>query len=301
MTIKEITLPSQSPRQAQVRFFYSSSKPFIRPVADHFHVEYEIHVIENGTGTYLIGDREIPFGPHDIFLFRSNEQHFVSSRGPGEEEVDETGSYGIYFSPDLIQYLDSGIFDTKYMRLFSGQNSQFIHHIPAGTELGRELFSCTELIRREFVGEKPGYEMVIMASLIRFIAGYTRSYTAEALNSISTEKNIIRVYQDGLKKALEYIDMHLTEDLTIEKIASVANMSASFYFKIFKQAYGYTTWDYIISKRMLLASRYLRESDESVTDIVCKCGFNSYANFNRHFKRFYGQTPYDFRKSNNGD
>lgn len=265
-----------------------------RGLEEHFHPEIEIHVIRAGGGVYCFGGKEQRFNAGDVFIFRTNERHFVTERT--REDGDEAYSCGLYFFPELIQYLDTDIFDTKYMQVFSRDNDRFIHYIPADKPEAARIADMVEDIRCEFESAESGFEMMIMLDLMHIIVTYVRMYSAEELNAICNAHEIRSDYYDDIQSVMKYIDEHITEDISIDTLAELAKMSASCYSKWFKKINGYTTWDYINTRRILLAQRLLCETDLSVTKIAAQCGFNNSANFNRQFKRFSGETPTGFRK-----
>jgi len=65
---------------------------------------------------------------------------------------------------------------------------------------------------------------------------------------------------------------------------------------IFKKAFGSTLNGYVIQQRISHAKRKLISSDDSITDILYGCGFNSISRFNAAFRNMNGCTPRDFRK-----
>jgi AraC-like DNA-binding protein len=100
----------------------------------------------------------------------------------------------------------------------------------------------------------------------------------------------------ALKNALEYIESHLSEELTLEKISEVAGLTPNYFSNIFRKQTGVKLWDYISEKRIALATKLLTESpNESIISVALKCGYNNCPNFNRAFKRFTGQTPKKYK------
>lgn len=85
-------------------------------------------------------------------------------------------------------------------------------------------------------------------------------------------------------------------DLTLEDIASVANMSKSAFSRFFKLHSGRCLSDYVIDVRMGNAARLLLDTDDTVANISFKVGFNNLSNFNRTFRRLKGCTPTEFRQ-----
>jgi len=100
--------------------------------------------------------------------------------------------------------------------------------------------------------------------------------------------------------ALEYIEENL---LTIENSSEVArhlNLSEIYLQKGFQVLTGYTIAEYIRNRRLYQASLDVLDSDEKLTDIGLKYGFDSPDSFTRAFSRFHGINPSDMRKTKKG-
>ena len=95
----------------------------------------------------------------------------------------------------------------------------------------------------------------------------------------------------GIQKAINYVEEHLTEEISYEEAAKRA-CSSSFHFqRVFSVICGYTLGDYIRFRRLSLAGRELAESDAKVIDIALKYGYDTPEGFSRAFTRFHGVSP----------
>ena len=99
---------------------------------------------------------------------------------------------------------------------------------------------------------------------------------------------------------LSYVDAHLTESFAIADAADALHLNPQYLMRVFKKEMGCPILQYITSKRIALAVRYLEETDISVTDVAFQCGFDNYSYFTRIFKRFTNETPTAYRKSVRG-
>ena len=100
-----------------------------------------------------------------------------------------------------------------------------------------------------------------------------------------------------VQRAIDYIEDHLTESLTLEEIAGVAAMSAPNLYRLFHSLTGHPIKEYIRKRRINEAANCLRDSDLPTIDIGYRCGFESYPTFIKTFKRLTGQTPGQYRRS----
>ena len=97
-----------------------------------------------------------------------------------------------------------------------------------------------------------------------------------------------------------YINENLSEKITLDELAQVANMGKTGFSTEFKSITGMTVWEYIINARIELASSYLIEKEGlNVTEISLMCGFNDNAHFAKIFKKIKGSTPREFKKKSN--
>ncbi|MBE6727859.1 MAG: AraC family transcriptional regulator [Ruminococcaceae bacterium] len=123
--------------------------------------------------------------------------------------------------------------------------------------------------------------------------------TRELLILISTELTTQQTSNNTLQKILHYINNHYTEPLTLTSIAETFGFSTSYITKLFRNFLGKGTVDYINDLRLTAACEYLISSNHTIGEISNKIGFPNQYYFDRLFKRKYGVTPKEFRKSNN--
>ncbi len=100
--------------------------------------------------------------------------------------------------------------------------------------------------------------------------------------------------------AKEYIDQHLGDDLSLEGIAREIQFSPSHLGHMFKKEVGMTVFDYILSRRIEMAKKYLLDGQYRNYELVDRIGFNSYSYFCTMFKKHTGMTPNEFKHSARG-
>ena len=102
-----------------------------------------------------------------------------------------------------------------------------------------------------------------------------------------------------IREACKYIDEHLDEDLSLEKVASKIYISRCHLCQLFASDFKMNFSTYINVKRVDLAKNLLINEDLSMENIAKKCGFSSCSYFSTTFKKIVGVTPRDYRKLNN--
>lgn len=101
---------------------------------------------------------------------------------------------------------------------------------------------------------------------------------------------------ESIEPALAYIDAHLSEALTNERLASVCGMSRSNFMRRFQQCMSHTPADYVQEKRIISACNLLLMTTASIETIAVECGFSDRHHFTRVFTRRMGISPAAFRK-----
>ncbi|MCD7806828.1 MAG: AraC family transcriptional regulator, partial [Lachnospiraceae bacterium] len=100
----------------------------------------------------------------------------------------------------------------------------------------------------------------------------------------------------ALKRVCDYIDHHLSGDLTLPRLADEGGFNASYLSRLFKQVYGITITDYIYQKRMKLAMELLASTNQKIQDIVEQTGYLSAHSFARAFRSYAGISPSEYRE-----
>ena len=93
-----------------------------------------------------------------------------------------------------------------------------------------------------------------------------------------------------------YIQHHMSEPVSAEKIAEALFLNRSYLSRKFKEQTGETLTDFILKEKTEEAKRLLRFSDKSLTAIGSYLGFSSASHFSRVFKAYIGCTPSEYRE-----
>lgn len=99
-----------------------------------------------------------------------------------------------------------------------------------------------------------------------------------------------------LNQVMDYIEQHLTEEISLEEISRYAGVSDYHFRKIFYYLSGMTLSEYIRNRRLSEANKDLLNK-ESVTDVAYKYGYESIDGFTRAFKAWSGFLPSEVAKT----
>jgi len=115
---------------------------------------------------------------------------------------------------------------------------------------------------------------------------------------MNVKANTLSIYHERINKVVNYINNHLTDDLDITTLANIGNYSVFHFHRIMRAYLGESLGAYIVRQRLETAVSLLRFSDESISDIACKVGYENPSSFNKAFKKRYGISPAEYRKNN---
>ena len=101
-----------------------------------------------------------------------------------------------------------------------------------------------------------------------------------------------------LKQAVDFINEHyMDEELSLNKVAHVANVSANHFSALFSQNMGQTFIEYLTALRMSRAKELLRCTSKRSSEIAGKVGYKDAHYFSYLFKKTQGMTPSEYRKT----
>ena len=95
----------------------------------------------------------------------------------------------------------------------------------------------------------------------------------------------------------DYIDEHISEDLSLVKLAEMVHMNPSYLSRLFKKATGKNLLGYINDKRIDQAKTWLEEDQYKIFEIAEKLGFATAPYFTRFFKKKMKVSPQEYRES----
>jgi AraC-like DNA-binding protein len=129
-------------------------------------------------------------------------------------------------------------------------------------------------------------------AIVRLLTFFAEQLSA-LINQIVLEQQ--NVEPPLVQKAREYIANNKTESLSLAAVAKAAGASVFHFCKVFKKSTGLKFTDYVARVRLEDARTQLLNPGQRVSEIAYDVGFQSMRQFNRTFKRVFGQSPSEFR------
>lgn len=101
-----------------------------------------------------------------------------------------------------------------------------------------------------------------------------------------------------LRAVCGYVEVHLSSNVRVNALASLVRLSTSHFCRAFKVSTGETAHTYVMRRRLARAQMLMLGSEDGLGQIAAACGLSDQAHLTRLFRRWLGQTPYNWRRQN---
>ncbi|KIL41966.1 hypothetical protein SD70_03615 [Gordoniibacillus kamchatkensis] len=237
-----------------------------------------IRYIEKGNAKFIIDDTTYHLGKDDIVYIPQGSTLFC------EALTDDFTFMSIRFTATLA-LIDSEIwselfgFDTKVKCTEPQIKSHFQSIIREKDSTNRGKHYTLR-----------GYLELIVGHLISSSEAFTvRSDKPRKVKFDNKTDSRVEV-------VLAYMLDNYKENISIEKMGRMVNVSASSLRRLFKQHTGKSPSDYLIELRMVVAAKKILETDERISDIAYQVGIEDPNYFSRVFRKHFGVTPFSYRQ-----
>ena len=245
----------------------------------HWHRETEILRIRSGSLRLYIDDREILAQAGDLLVIG--------------EGVIHGGD------PEACVY-ECIVFDPKPVLMYVEACKRAVAPV-----LNRNIFIRSDVFRTDGAFEATlnrlykcgedgitGIELKIMGELFAFFARLSEYMDGDRIDVFYTRSG---QKAEQLKPALEYIETHYGQNITLDELARLTGLSAKYFCRYFKAIVHRSPIDYLNYYRIECASYFLISSDMTVAEIAQHCGYNDSSFFIKQFKKYKGTTPKQYR------
>lgn len=254
----------------------------------HHHEFAEIGLVLKGKGTMFINGVKHDFQPGTLFVLLPHQIHnFSNDTDSSLELVCCMFDIGILTDALLEPELSS-------LLLRIGDDLQPHSHLnPESFDTVRSIF---QYLQREFGGLELGRNSLIRAKLVEVLMLFIRSHNGmprpQAPRTPEKKKDTW--------KLIQYVNTHyMQENVTLELLASLFQVSVPYISRSFKELVGRSFLSYLHALRIRRAASLLASTEMTVSDIAAEVGFESFRTFSRVFKELKGVTPSEFRQSIN--
>jgi len=243
------------------------------------HEFYEILFFLSGKVLYTIEGRTYQLRPGDILLTNDCDIHY-----PQPDAVYER--YLIWMQPNFIR--DLGKLGADFTACFINSGKRRYRLIRPSSVAAAHLKGICEKMVASSNEQKFGSQVLTLIYLVEFLVYLNRAYFAspDVIQQDVSEN-------EKINQTVTYINTNLTEDLSAERLCKVLVVSKSYLAHKFKEYTGFTLYQYIMKKRLVVARNLLRQG-YLVMEACEKSGFHDYSNFLKAFKREFGKSPKEF-------
>lgn len=126
-------------------------------------------------------------------------------------------------------------------------------------------------------------------------------FNVHLLRHYCTVETNFKTYSSGLsthqlQQAYAYIQDHLDSTIQLDDLAKLLNISVYYFCRLFQKSAGVSPYQYVLGQRIERAKRLLQSSNQPILEVALACGFSSPSQMGRHFRKFVGMTPSQYRK-----
>lgn len=256
------------------------------PTPWHYHPEIEIVFMLESTGKKYIGSSISDFHPGDLCMIGSFLPHYY--KNDDEYLRNDSGlrakSMVVHFNVDFI--------GNEFWETPESYNiKMLLERSKRGIQFSKET---SALLKSKVEGM---FELDGMGRLLKFLEILDEMAKSKDIEYLSTDAIQIRneVDSDRIKKVLEHVSENFRNQIRLDDVAQLANMSESAFSRYFKKRTRKTFSNFLTDIRIEYACKLLQNDKMSISQIAFDSGFYNLSNFNRQFKSLKKITPLAYR------
>jgi AraC-like DNA-binding protein len=262
------------------------------PVPTHWHYYVELLYILEGAIDVTINGNVFTAETGSVVLFPPKSVHGIDfAIGCTHTKYDV-----IKFDP---ANLPTGKLDETDLRtILHGLDSLGAGCIISPREISQwTMRSLFESIIKENQSRDYAYSLMISSDLLKILGFFVRIWQKEGQKPLA--KGLHPSYESNFDLIAEYIDSHYFEQLSVESLAAMCNVSHATFSRNFQKRFGMSCKEYITSTRINIAENMLHFSNYDIAFIAQEVGFADSSYFIRCYKKLKGITPKKVRKNLN--
>jgi AraC family transcriptional regulator len=235
-----------------------------------------------------------------------------SERDDGETQVEGLPPSTLHELSRTLSFVPAGHRFSGWQKPRVLTRATFFYIDPRGPLIDRDLhFWETRFKPRLFFFDKDLWETAVKLKAQSEQSDLVQSQYAEALSivlahellrlntgAVPTQRNLrggLAGWQE--RKVAQYIEEHLSDDISLATLAEVAKLSPYHFVRSFKQSFGLPPHRYLSRLRMEQAKVLLADPAMSVTQVASNMGFSETSSFTTTFRKRMGLTPTAYRRS----
>lgn len=248
----------------------------------HFHPEYEIVYISNGTGKRHIGNHISHYEDGDLIFLGPNLPHF----GFCDQFMEEHTEIVIQMKEDFLgkDFLNSPEM-SQVKQLFERSRQGLIFDRSIKELVGEELVAMPEMDSFD--------RLLSLLKVLKKLA-LTEEYTL--LNASGLTLEVQSQDHGRINTIYQHVENNFKQEISLDEMAKKVNMTVPAFCRYFKKLTGKTFTNFVNEFRIANACKLLAEGDLPISEICYESGFNNFSHFNKQFKLITGNSPSKHRK-----
>lgn len=248
----------------------------------HFHPEYEIVFISNGSGKRHIGNHVSYYTEGDLIFLGPNIPHLSFT----DDLLDQHTEIVLQLRDDFMgaHFLDRPEMH-EVKALFQKSQQGITFH-------GRTK-ALAGAILSDMLDMAPLDRLVELLKLFQMLA------RSEEYTLLKAEGMLIEIApqdQERVGQVYTHVEENFTREIPLEEIAALVHMTVPAFCRYFKKLTGKTFTHLVNEVRINHACKMLSEGSHSIATLCYESGFNNFSHFNKVFKQITGVTPSDYRQ-----
>lgn len=257
---------------------------------EFYFEDYVMTLMLSGHKTVVSENLKLEFFPGTFFIPERGTTNTISI--PNASIYNPTKCIVLNLNPSFVQNIYDEISHSEEDKniLLAGEARSDEKYFCSNDELLIQAFTKLHSIQLSDKSKaKPLIEKVIIKEILYrlFPSGAIELLKLNFGNSI---------FDESIRKAISYIKTNIGEKMSVSKLAVIAGLGQTTFYKSFKKATGRTPADYILNERIRQAKVLIHKQKFSFQEIAYKCGFNSYEYFCSSFKKLEKQKPSDYKR-----
>ena len=263
--------------------YYKCDIPRYFPfVPSHWHKEFELNYIIEGTGKFRCEDKAFSASKGYIFIICPNKIHSVDSENHMRYDT-------VVFSSDMLMSLSEDRGSSEVIAPLISGKAEINMPINGGREYDAIKNTVEEIIRLAKLNSAVT-DILLRSELLRLIWLLKE-------NGHITDRGSAADNDPAIRSAIEYMTENYSSSITVEMLAERAYLSKSYFMQRFRQKTGMGAIEYLNRLRIRKVCGYLQSGEMSISSAAFACGFRNLSNFNRLFKKIAGCSPAQYRAS----
>ncbi|QMV45163.1 helix-turn-helix domain-containing protein [Cohnella cholangitidis] len=260
---------------------------------EHDHEYLEIIYVMTGEGYHYIGNSVERTSTGCLYILPVGTSHIM--RPSDSSGKNRLIVYNLCIRPEFIDLLRNWLMQlgtsSELLSIFSGKPGSHFAVKDKAVQFG----GAFERLHQEFEEMKPGYEASMFSILLELTVGINRLLEQKTFNGGGTKLSGQR--RAEMSAILDFVNNHITEPLTLERLAADTGISNRHLIRLFQQLTGMGFSDYLQYKRIKLACHLLIETDLRIENISRNIGYRSLTHFRQVFRKITGTSPNNYRRS----